>query len=766
MHKAYSLDENNEKVVKFKNKITLADIQHDIEVGKSYRNSFVTKVQEYNNLRDISGSEVPKKIPGRSSVTTRLVRRHAEWKYPVLSEPFNGMPELFTIHPKTFDKHEAARQNQILLNHQFTHRIDRVAFIDQYVRHLVDDGFVIVKVGWKSTFRKKKVLIPTYKYTPIPFADTEMFEELSQKYMELGQLRETNPSLYNSMPDELIAGLEYTDHMSADMDNLVLFAATQNGVEEEEVDEVVDNCPTLDIITIDNFFVDPNCGYDFDLAMYCGYTYKTTLAALKDAGVYHNLDLVELTATNSLNFVTGGTANTYDSPAGKNRNLVEVVEYWAMWDIEGNGQLEPIVVNLVDNVIIRCIRNPFPDNKFPFVIDSFMPIKDCIFGEANAELIGDNQRISSALERAMIDVVARAANAQTGIRKDALDAINRKRYERGEDFEINPTTGSVMEVIQTLVAPEIPQSAFVLYQQQSAISDAVTGTKSFGDGMSAASLGDIATGIKGVLDTTARRDSSCIRRMANAFAKIGSKIIAMNAVFLSDYEVVRVTNEANNEITYNPDDDFKKIYRDDLYGAFDVTVEITTAEEDLAKAQDLAFMMQTLGPTLGPQIITEIMADIAELKRMPKLANNLRNYQPPEDPLGDAIREAEVMLKQAEAERTKAEAILKQAQAEYYQALASKGQLDFVEQESGVKQERELQLRGAQAESQMALAEKQAELKAGAADRERAFGAEKDIRGLNNSPLNNPSNTAAFDALAKMNESSKQYNQPTQEDEI
>lgn len=704
------LDDVNDKVCKFKNKITLSDIQHDIEIGVSFRNTFVSKVEEYNDLRDITGKEKPKKRPGRSAISTRLVRRQAEWKYPVLSEPFNGMPELFTIHPKTYDSHEAARQHQILLNHQFTHRIDRVSFVDQFVRHLVDDGFTITKVGWKSTTRHKTILVPDYKYTPIPMADVELYEELSEQYAQLMALQEENPAEFNKMPSELVEGLSYTQQMLEQTDGLVIFAATQIGVHEESVPEVVDNQPTVDIIDISNFFVDPNCGYNFDDAMFCGYTYKTTLAELIDADVYKNLDQVE-SAGDNLYSPVSNTSTYLESPSGKNRELVEVTEYWAMWDIEGNGQLESIVVSLVGNIIIRCIRNPFPDNKFPFVVTAYMPIKDSIFGEANAELIGDNQRIASALDRSMIDTIGRSANAQTAIRKDALDIVNRRRFERGEDFEINPTTGSIGEVIQPLQTPEISQSALILSQQQSVTADALTGIKSYGDGMSSASLGDVAAGIKGVLDAATRRDGSDIRRMAQGFAKIGAKIIAMNAVFLSDYEVVRVTNEADNQITYNPDDDFKKIYRDDLYGAFDVTVDITTAEENMAKAQDLAFMMQTLGPTMGPEITTFIMSEIAELKNMPMLAHTLRTWQPPQDPIGDAVREAEVQLAQAKALETQANASLKAAQAEYYKVLASRGQLDFIEQESGTKQERELQLRAEQANSQITLAEKQAQLK-------------------------------------------------------
>ena len=131
----------------------------------------------------------------------------------------------------------------------------------------------------------------------------------------------------------------------------------------------------------------------------------------------------------------------------------------------------------------------------------------------------------------------------------------------------------------------------------------------------------------------------------------------------------------------------------------------------MAKANDLAFMLQTIGPTMGQEFTSLILSEIAELKNMPKLANELRNFDPQPDPMEIAKAEAEVQLAQAKAAETQASAQLKAAQAQYYEALASQGQLDFVEQESGVKQERALQLRAEQSKAQMALAERQAELK-------------------------------------------------------
>ena len=73
--------------------------------------------------------------------------------------------------------------------------------------------------------------------------------------------------------------------------------------------------------------------------------------------------------------------------------------------------------------------------------------------------------------------------------------------------------------------------------------------------------------------------------------KVARKIIAMNALWLNDSEIIRITNQ-----------DFVEIHRDDLAGNFDLELAITSAEENQAKAESLAFMLQTLGNTVNQEM--------------------------------------------------------------------------------------------------------------------------------------------------------------------
>jgi hypothetical protein len=231
-------------------------------------------------------------------------------------------------------------------------------------------------------------------------------------------------------------------------------------------------------------------------------------------------------------------------------------------------------------------------------------------------MLEDNQKILGAVTRGMIDLLGRSANAQQGMAKGMLDPLNKRRFENGQDYEYNPNQNPNNGLIDHKY-PEIPQSAMLMLNLQNQEAEALTGVKSFSGGVSGESYGQVAAGIRGVLDAASKREMAILRRLAKGITEIGNKFIAMNAVFLSEEEVIRVTNT-----------EFITVKREDLKGNFDLEVDISTAEVDDAKAKDLGFMLQTIGPNIDSQITMKILAEIAELKRMPELAHDLKSWKP------------------------------------------------------------------------------------------------------------------------------------------
>ena len=267
--------------------------------------------------------------------------------------------------------------------------------------------------------------------------------------------------------------------------------------------------------------------------------------------------------------------------------------------------------------MIRLEENPYPDQKPPYIVVPYTPQLRGLYGEPDAELLGDNQRVLGAVTRGIIDSLGRSANGQKAFAKGFLDPINKRKFANGEDYEFNPSMPPNVGFIEHQY-PELPNSAMGIIQLMNNEAEALTGVKAFSGGLAGDAYNTkVATAIRGVLDAASKREMSILRRLAKGIKELGDKIIAMNAVFLSDTEVVRVTNRQ-----------YISVKREDLKGNFDLDVDIATAEEDNAKSENLAFLLQTIGNTFDQSLSSLVLAEIAELKRMPQLAEKIRTWQP------------------------------------------------------------------------------------------------------------------------------------------
>ena len=662
------------KLTSWKNEPTIEVLKRDFEASKQTHIVQANKVIRWNDIRNVTGKSKPVKIKGRSSIQPKLVRRQAEWRYPALSEPFLNSEKIFQVNPRTFEDLDAAKQNEILLNYQFDVKLNKVKFIDDYVRTVVDEGSCIVQVGWERLTTKEKQVVPVYSYYPAE--DEEALAILNQAL----ELKQKNPREYNENIDEAIkASIDYSQQNGGEP-----VLAHQVGEQEVLVDKVIENRPTVEILNTLNVYIDPTCNGDLDKALFIIKSFETNQAECKKAGIYKNLDKVNWAGNNPNSdgdHYTSADENFNDDLI---RKKVVAYEYWGFYDINGTGSLTPIVATWIGSVMIRMEENPFPDGKLPFVIVQYLPVRNSVYGEPDCELLEENQQIMGAITRGLVDILGRSANAQQGFAKGMLDPLNKRRFENGEDYEFNPNLSPQTGYIEHTFN-ELPQSVLAYVQMLNADAEALTGVKSFSGGMSGDAYGQVAAGIQGAIDAATKRETAILRRLAYGVSEIGNKIIAMNAVFLSEEEVIRVTNKQ-----------FITIKRKDIKGNFDLKVDINTAEVDQAKAQDLGFMLQTLGPNMDPMITMKILAEIADLKRMPTLAEELRNYQPQPDPIEEAKKQLEV-----EEEKAKINFITQRANKLI--ADTNKVNVETNQIASGAKQSFELAKQAAQARANQNL---------------------------------------------------------------
>lgn len=661
---------------------TIQQLKQDFEDSRSTHDAHSNKVQEWLDHLYIRGMAKIPKSANRSSVQPMLIRKQAEWRYANLSEPFLSAPDMFNVKPVTWEDKKAAEQNSLVLNHQMNNKLDKQRLIDEMVRTAVDEGTVIIKTGWEYRSKMETVPKPIYSLVPTPAGQQEI--------LRIQDLAENSPSEFNDLPEEWKAAYEAS--MKTGMPHVPQIT-DYVPVEEEKV---LKNQPTIEVCDYRNVVIDPSCGGDFSKAQFVIHMWETNMAELKADGRYSNLEYVDPQNQGVLGLPDYSTselnARSFNFQDKARRKFI-VYEYWGFRDIDDTGETQPFVATWVGDIMIRMERNPFPDQALPFVVIPYLPVRGTVYGESDGSLLIDNQKVVGAISRGLIDSFAKSANSQTGIAKGTLDVINRRKFERGEDYEFNPGTNPQTAIFMHEF-PQIPQSAGYMIDSQNQEAESITGVKSFSTGIAGGALGDTATGIRGALDAASRRELGLLRRLSTGMIKIARKIIAMNQQWLNEVEVVRVTNEH-----------FVPVRRDDLMGEFDLDLTISTAEEDNAKAQELAFMLQTLGPNMGWEVTAMIMSDVAKLRKMPDLAEKIERFQPQPDPIQQQIQQLQILKLQAEIETERARAasfganaqldLVKQgtevAKANNLNTAADMNNLNFVEQSTGVTQERNLQ---------------------------------------------------------------------------
>jgi hypothetical protein len=631
---------------------TIEELKADFAEAQASHTAHEAQVRKW--LDALNGRQHIISKPGRSRIVPKVIRKNAEWRYASLSEPFLSTEDLFETAPRTFEDKKSAIQDALVLNYQFNQQIDKVAFIDEYTRTSVDEGTVIVKVGWENEEEEQEVEVPVMGMVPVQ--DPQQAQEM------------------------LMAG--------------------QLPMQEQQVDVrlemqvvVTKNQPTLEICDYRNVLVDPTCHGEVSKANFIIYSFDTSKSDLKKDGRYQNVDQIH--ADNSSVLADpdfDSQDDTHFSFKDDARKKVVAYEYWGYWDIDNSGMTTSIVSTWVGDTLIRMEKSPFPFKELPFVLVQHLPVRKKNFGQPDGFLIEDNQKVIGAVTRGVIDIIGRAANGQMGTRKDALDLVNARKFERGDDFKFNSNIIDTKQAFQMQTYPEIPKSAFEMLNLMSSDAESLTGVKAFSQGLQSQSLGDSVGGIKSAMDATAKRELNILRRLANGIIKIGRMFIAMNGEFLEDEEVIRITNE-----------EFVAISREDLGGEHDVRLNISTPEADNEKAQELAFMLQTTGNSMDPGLANMILADIARLRKMPELAKRIEEYKPEPDPIAEEMKilerdklKAEVENEQAKARENTIDVDLKAAKADSERAKArklnsdaDKADLDFVEQESGVTRKHE-----------------------------------------------------------------------------
>ena len=322
----------------WKNPPTVAKLKQEIRDAEPEFNAHVGNVKGWLRIRD--GKLKKKTAKGRSEFQPKLVRKQNEWRYSSLSESLLASEDMFDVKPMTHMDTESARDNAIILNKQFNKDIDRVDFIDKYVRTAVDEGVVFLRTGWEFEEEEREVERPVM----VPQLPPEIQQQLQQA-MQAVQQGQMDPMQFEQMQQQA--------------QQMVQPMPDPSGATEMVMEMVtVYNRPTIEVCDYDKVLIDPTCGGDLDKAGLIAYQFQTSKAELDKDPKYSNVDAIvtDTDETLSQEEYEEKVFNYEDDP----RKKLTAIEVWEDWDVNDDGILVPIVATYVGSVMVRLDRESIP----------------------------------------------------------------------------------------------------------------------------------------------------------------------------------------------------------------------------------------------------------------------------------------------------------------------------------------------------------------------------------------------------------------------
>jgi len=650
-------------------KLPLKDILSNISSVHTLYTNYVDTIKSYQVAMDadyVIGSG-----EGKSKVTPKAIKKLHNYAYSTLSEGLLSDYDIIMASPNGHTDLAESQAQQLLLNHQLNEEMDFESVVDKAARYFEDYGSFYLKLSWNYKERKKKNHNPTLKEIPegVP---PEQLQQLQQQ------------------------GLINEDGML---------------IVDKEVTNVVQDHPVIGIKKYNQIILGPSIdgSNTIDSLQFIADKYYATINSLASSGKYENLDKIsdrdmksdyDINALPDADFELEFEAMMEDNgedldkkQVNKDKPLV-VTDYWTMLPLKENGYPVPVVVTFVAGVVIARDESPFGvDVGYPYSRGLYsQSLEDDLYdGIPDTPELEEDQKIIGAVTRGMIDIMAKAANGQTGMAQGMLDPAEERKRQIGQDYKFNPAIDPARGIVQEKF-PELPQSALQMLGMMQGSMESMSGKKMFGEGLNSQAYGDVAAGVKAVTSTTDTRDMSSIRKFNKPFVSIIKKMAQLNREFITEDKIIALS-----------DNEFKTIRPNELQSQINIKIQVSTPEMDDKAANDLGFLVQTLGDSVPAKAKNMLLSDIARLKKRPDLAKMLLDLpEPGPTPqeqelhqLNVELLKAQIANEYAQGKENMADELLKNAKADteiaktkVLYSTADNQDLDFLHKRDGTSEKR------------------------------------------------------------------------------
>ena len=526
-------------------------VKKEIDNAKDYHNELDDRLRrDYNAYHAIIDARY--QVEGRSTVVSSDVLDTVEWVMPSIMRIFTASEDVVVLQPIGAEDVKPAELMQQLLNYQFTYKMDGFTKFYTWFKDAFVYGTGVVKLTWDTNYTRK-----SFFYEEMSKAE---FDELAaNKNISVEGFDE-----YDVIESTIDSdGMEVTNHSTV-YKNVKGFVKRVNYAG-----------PCIENIPLSCFYIEPGAR-TISEANFVAHRVKRTMDYLRRMqrdGIYHNVDQIvphadgdtETAEYAKYAYLETSTLNTnledrkLDSPG---REEVWVWECYIKLDVNGDGLLEPLLVTLVGDTIVRIQENPFDHGEPPFEI--LVPIIDThkFFGLSLTGLVSEFQRMKTALLRNVFDNMAFGVNKYFLVRRESgTDVRTLQNIRPGSVVYTDDPANSVREMAPAPLPPFLFQ--FLEYLDQ--MKESRVGVSRFQQGLDPKALSHTATGISSMMNASQQR----LELIARLFGETGvksmfRKMISMNQQFIDLDFTVRLLDK---EIQITPDS---------LDGSFDLRVNVGT----------------------------------------------------------------------------------------------------------------------------------------------------------------------------------------------
>lgn len=524
-------------------------VKRDIDAASKYHDTFAEKFLEC--YKDYHAVIDPKyNTEGRSTLSSTDVADTIEWMLPSFMRIFASAEDIVVIDPIGEEDVKSAELHQALLNYQFSYKLDGFTKFYTWFKDALIYGIGIVKVYWDNVYSKKVFY----------------YKELTQEQFDKFSL---DPNVSIEAFDEF---------------ETVEITATENEEVHSEPKRVYKNVklfvkklsyagPQVENIPPTSFYIEPGAK-SIKEANFVAHRVRRTMDYLRRMerdGIYHNVSKVlynvpsEVDSENQkyLEIESQSEYTNTDELLGSDINGREPVWVWECYvklDIDGDGLLEPLLVTVCNDTILRVTENPFDHGEPPFEI--LAPILDThkFYGISITSIVSEFQRMKTALLRNIFDNIAFGVNNYFLVNRDAgVDVGALQNLKPGSVIYTEDVSNSVRE----MQPGQLPNYIFNLLEYCDSMRENRTSITKYNQGSSSASLNHTATGISTIMNASQQR----LELIARLFAETGvkglfRKMISLNQQFIKQAFVIRLFNKS---LSITPDA---------LDGSFDIKVTV------------------------------------------------------------------------------------------------------------------------------------------------------------------------------------------------